>query len=104
VTLSDGAVRNGYTLKIANKLRTTDQLTLVLESAAPLTLLVQEAEALGPNRVRVSTRPDGITEWRALVTRAADARPAANTPITFRLLDPTGATILTERTSFMGPQ
>jgi len=104
VALSDGAVRNGYTLKIANKLRTTDDLTLVLESAAPLTLLVQEAEARGPNRVRVTTRPDGITEWRALVTRAADARPAASTPITFRLLDAKGATILTERTSFMGPQ
>jgi cytochrome c oxidase accessory protein FixG len=124
VTLSDGGVRNGYTLKIVNKARSTDDLTLVLESPVPLSLVVQDSQELGPNRWRVATRPDGITEWRALVTRApseprgirspqgggeaerqrreADARQAS-TPVTFRLLDARGRTVTRTDSVFLGP-
>jgi cytochrome c oxidase accessory protein FixG len=124
VSLSDGGVRNGYTLKIANKARSTDELTLVLESPARLTLVVQDSEQLGPNRWRVATRPDGITEWRALVTRApseprgirspqgggeaehrrreSDAQHAS-THVTFRLLDAQGRGLARTDSVFLGP-
>jgi cytochrome c oxidase accessory protein FixG len=103
VSLSDGGVRNGYTLKIANKARSTDELTLVLESRAPLTLVVQESESLGPNRWRVATRPDGITEWRALVTRAPSEPRRESTPVTFRLLDAQGRSLARTDSVFLGP-
>ncbi|MGG5809197.1 cytochrome c oxidase accessory protein CcoG [Falsiroseomonas sp. CW058] len=104
VTLSDGGVRNAYTLKIANKLREAPELTLVVESPAPLQLNVQEAEAIGPNRVRVTTRADGITQWRALLTLPAGEPTRESTPVTFRLLDGRGRTVESHGSVFLGPQ
>jgi cytochrome c oxidase accessory protein FixG len=103
VTLSDGGVRNAYTLKIANKAREAGELTLVLESDAPLRLVVQEAQEIGPNRFRVNTRSDGITEWRALATLPPGARRQESTPVTFRLLDDRGRTVIRTRSVFLGP-
>jgi hypothetical protein len=104
VALADGGVRNGFTLKIANKAREAGDLTLVLESPARLSLVVQEAEELGPNRWRVSTRPDGITQWRALATLPPTERARESTPVTFRLLDARGRTVTRTDSVFLGPK
>jgi cytochrome c oxidase accessory protein FixG len=103
VRLADGGVRNAYTLKIANKTREAGTLTLALDSAAPLALTIQEAEEVGPNRFRVSTRSDGITEWRALATLPAGARVRESTPVTFRLLDARGRTVVRTSSVFLAP-
>ena len=103
VTLADGGIRNAYTLKIANKERVAGTLTLVLESPARLSLTVQEAEMAGPNRFRVATRPDGITEWRALATLPAGEPTRDSTPVTFSLLDARGRTVVHTSSVFLGP-
>jgi cytochrome c oxidase accessory protein FixG len=103
VSLADGSIRNAYTLKIANKAREAGELTLVLESPARLQLQVQEAAELGPNRFRVTTRSDGITQWRALATLPAGQPMRESTPVTFRLLDARGRTVVSERSVFLGP-
>ena len=126
VELSDGGIRNAYTLKIANKTREAGVLTLLMDSRAPLTLTIQDAEAIGPNRYRVTTRSDGITQWRALATlphgqhahdgvrsregagasehrrREPDAQ-TSSTPVTFRLLDARGRTVARSDSIFLGP-
>ncbi|WP_368414634.1 cytochrome c oxidase accessory protein CcoG [Falsiroseomonas sp.] len=104
VHLSDGGIRNAYTLKIANKRREAGELVLVLDSTAPLRLTVQEAEAIGPNRFRVTTRADGITEWRALATLPPGQPGRASTPVTFRLLDARGRTVTRTSSVFLGPK
>jgi len=103
VALSDGGVRNGFTLKIANKLRSTDVLTLTLHADAPLQLLVQDAVAAGPDAWHVTTRADGITQWRALVTMPVGQHLAASIPVTFRLTDPAGRVVMQARSVFLGP-
>jgi cytochrome c oxidase accessory protein FixG len=103
VNLADGGIRNAYTLKIANKEREAGALTLVLESHARLQLVVQEAEQLGPNRFRVTTRGDGITQWRALATLPPGERTRESTPVTFRLLDARGRTVIRTESVFLGP-
>lgn len=103
VSLSDGGIRNGYTVKIANKDRVAGELTLVLESPTRLLLSVQEAQELGPNRFRVTTRGDGITQWRALATLPPGERTQESTAVTFRLLDARGRTVVSERSVFLGP-
>ena len=104
VMLSDGAVRNAYTLKIANKERDVTELTLVLESRATLRLQVQESTEVAGNRFHVTTRPDGITQWRVLVTRPADQPHRESVPVTFRLLDAQGRTVTREESVFLGPK
>jgi hypothetical protein len=103
VNLSDGGIRNAYTLKIANKSREAGDLTLVLDSPARLQLQVQESAELGPNRFRVNTRPDGITEWRALATLPPGQPTRESTPVTFRLLDARGRTVARTSSVFLGP-
>jgi cytochrome c oxidase accessory protein FixG len=103
VNLSDGGIRNGYELRIANKTRDAGELTLVMESPARLQLVVQEAEALGPNRFRVMTRSDGITQWRALATLPPGQPTRESTPVTFRLLDARGRTVVRTNSVFLGP-
>ncbi len=104
VSLSDGSIRNGYTLKIANKERDGGVLTLIVESATPLRMLVQEAHEVAPNRFEVSTRGDGITQWRALVTQPVGQPRHESIPITFRLLDARGRSVIAERSVFLGPK
>jgi polyferredoxin len=103
VRLADGGVRNAYTLKIANKTRDAGQLTLAFESAAPLTLAIQEAPEAGENRFTVNTRADGLTEWRGLATLPAGARVQESTPVTFRLLDARGRTVARTSSVFLAP-
>jgi NitT/TauT family transport system substrate-binding protein len=61
VRLSDGGIRNAYTIKIVNKTQSEAPLTLTLEAPAGLRLTVQDVEAAGEGRYPVSRRADGIT-------------------------------------------
>ena len=104
VQLSDGGIRNGYTLKLANKLRGETTLALALEGPAGLRLLVQDAAVDAQGRPLLTTRDDGITQWRALVTAPEGLRLRESTPIKFRLLDAEGRVVILQSSAFMGPR
>jgi cytochrome c oxidase accessory protein FixG len=105
VTLSDGGIRNAYTLKVANKTRGEGlRLPVVVDGPAGLRLTVQDAEHDAEGRPVLATRDDGITQWRALVTAPPGLRLAENTPVTFRLLDERGHTLVSQRSAFLGPR
>jgi len=66
---------------------------------------VQDAETDAEGRPLLATKPDGITQWRALVTAPSGLRLPDSSPVTFRLLDPqTGRSVETERSVFLGPK
>jgi polyferredoxin len=104
VRLSDGGVRNAYTLKLGDKTRGIENYTLVLDAPAGLTLTVQDAEYDPAGRPVLFTRPDGITQWRALVTAPAGMKLPDNVPVTFRLVDPRGRTEVSTASVFLGPK
>jgi cytochrome c oxidase accessory protein FixG len=105
VTLSDGGIRNAFTLKLANKTRGEGlRLPVVVDGPAGLRLTVQDAEQDAQGRPVLTTRDDGITQWRALVTAPPGLRLAENTPVTFRLLDEQGRTLVSQRSAFLGPR
>ncbi len=101
VTLSDGGIRNAYTLKIANKDRDVASYALVLDAGTRLQMQVQEAAG---DRPMVTTRPDGITQWRVLLTQPPGTPTHASIPVTFRLVDASGRTVVSERSIFLGPE
>ncbi len=104
VSLSDGGVRNAYTLKLVNKTRDGGALALVVEGPQGLQLAVQDAEADASGRPQLALRPDGITQWRALVTAPPGLRLPESVPVTFRLLDSRGRSVESVRSVFLGPK
>ncbi len=104
VRLSDGGIRNGYTLKLANKLR--DDLTLTLEIAGPagLHVTVPDAPADPDGRPLLKTRPDAIAQYRAFITAPPSLRLPEHADITFRLLDAQGRVQASHSSAFQGPR
>jgi polyferredoxin len=103
VTLSDGSIRNAYTLKLANKLRETPQFALMLDGLPGARIVAQNAQADATGQPMLTTRPDGLTEWRVLVTAPAGATLPASMPVTFRLLDAQGHAVLSTASVFLSP-
>ncbi|TDH60952.1 cytochrome c oxidase accessory protein CcoG [Dankookia rubra] len=104
VRLSDGGVRNGYALKLGDKTRGVESYALVLEAPAGLQMVVQDAAQDATGRPVLTTRPDGITQWRALVTAPPGLRLPENVPVTFTLLDAKGRAEVSTASVFMGPK
>jgi cytochrome c oxidase accessory protein FixG len=84
VRLSDGAIRNAYTVRIANKRPERREFTLSITGLAGSLLDVVQTREDG--RFVVDVGPDQTREIRVLVTDYADM-PAASTPINFHLYD-----------------
>jgi cytochrome c oxidase accessory protein FixG len=104
VRLSDGGIRNAYTVKIVNKTRDEAPLTLTLEAPVGLRLTVQDVEATGEGRYKLSRRADGITQYRVFITAPVGARLGESTPVTFRLLDSAGRPATSQSSVFLGPK
>ncbi len=104
VRLSDGAVRNAYVLKLANKLRTEGQFAVLLEGPRGLTITVQDAPQDAQGHPLIGLRADGITQWRALVTAPAGLRLDESVGVHFRLLDSEGHVVTSTGSVFLGPK
>jgi cytochrome c oxidase accessory protein FixG len=90
VTLSDGSVRNNYTLKIVNKTHEERRFTLVLDGLPGATLATVAAGAASGQTVALPARADGVATHRVHVTAPAGAGLPERMPVTFRLLDAAG--------------
>jgi cytochrome c oxidase accessory protein FixG len=86
VRLSDGALRNAYTVRIANKRSERREFTLSLSGLAGALLDVVQTREDG--RLVVEVGPDQTREIRVLVTEYGD-QPSPSTPISFHLYDAT---------------
>jgi len=103
VELSDGGVRNGFTIKLLNKTREAGRFALSLQGAPDVTILAQGAEADAQGRPLLATRPDGVTEFRVLATVPPSLRLPANQPITFLLTDAAGREVARTASVLLGP-
>ncbi|MCK8784770.1 cytochrome c oxidase accessory protein CcoG [Roseomonas sp. NAR14] len=104
VRLSDGGIRNGYTLKLGN--RGTGEAVLHLELDAPpgFFFVVQDAEPDTEGRPLLPLQRDGIGQWRVLVTAPAWVRAHDSTDIRFRVVDEAGRTAASAASVFLGPR
>ncbi len=103
VRLSDGALRNGYTIRIVNKqLKYRDFIVSV--DGLPSTLV--DFVGLPPRadgRQLVSVGPDQTKEVRVVVTDYSSTPPAPSTSILFKLLDIDSGQAAEMRDHFFGP-
>jgi cytochrome c oxidase accessory protein FixG len=104
VRLSDGGIRNGYTIKIVNKGREITPLVLTLEAPQGFRLSVQDAEHDAEGRPLLARRADGITQYRVLISVPPGLPLAESTPVTLRLLEPDGRVAASRSSTFLAPR
>lgn len=102
VKLSDGSVRNGYEIKILNKLRQDKQYFVALSGldAAALSAVGENLDAQGEVMVRVDA--DSLRSVRVFVTVPADTVTPGQTPIVFSVSDIKAEITATEDSVFIG--
>ncbi len=103
VRLSDGSLRNGYTIRIVNKqLRSREFMVGVVGLPSSHVEFV----ALAPRtdgRQLVSVGPDQTREVRVLVTDDSATPPPPSTSVLFRLVDLVSGDVAEMRDHFFGP-
>jgi cytochrome c oxidase accessory protein FixG len=86
VRLSDGAIRNAYTVRIINKRLQSREFALAVAGLAGSFVDVIGASASKGGPPVLSVGPDQTREFRVLVTNYNDTLPSA-TPVTFHIVD-----------------
>lgn len=84
VTLSDGSVRNAYTVKILNRTNGMRDFTIAIDGPAGLTVKAVGLESTDLP-LRVTVGPSEVRPVRVLVTVPKGEIDAASMPITFRI-------------------
>jgi len=104
VTLADGSIRNGYTIKILNKTRDEKVYKLSFDGLgyAEMTVVGQEGSA-SQDVARLTARPDSVATYRVFVVVPADLIKSQVQDFAFVLTElDTGETVRHE-TVFRGP-
>jgi cytochrome c oxidase accessory protein FixG len=85
VTLADGSIRNGYTIRVLNKRPIERTFTISAQGLDGARLEI--AEGSGADKNVVTVGPDRTDELRVLVFAPAGAKLGKSTPIRFRIDD-----------------
>lgn len=97
VTLSDGTIRNGYSIHVLNKAHEDKKYTLVVEGLEGATLRVQESEELDPANLPVFA--DSVENFRVFIS--APKQKDHRKEITFTLIDNRSGISETSHSIFM---
>lgn len=99
VTLKDGSIRNGYSLRLLNKAQSDREFVISVEGLEKINLASAEGE-LAP----IPVKADDVRTIKVFASVARDQVPAANNDITFTLKDPNNGESFEIVSQFMGPQ
>ena len=87
VRLSDGELRNAYTVRILNKSLEMRTFILTVDGLADIDLKVVGDTTTTGRSALIAVGPDQTRELRALVGTYSSLPPAASIPLTFRISD-----------------
>jgi len=103
VRLSDGSVRNAYTMRLLNKRGFDRVVTIDVEGPANATVHVIGMDSVTPDRPMIILGRDQTTELRVLVTTSPDTDLAPSTPVKFHVTDIGLGDVATARDNFVTP-
>lgn len=101
VRMSDGGLRNAYTIRIGNKHLDQRTFTLSLEGLDGATMELVDAQQGSGGKPILTVGPDQTAEARVLVT--ATGRVVESTPIVFKITDMTDNNVAKASDHFFGP-
>ena len=87
VRLSDGELRNGYTVRILNKSLEPRRFMLTVDGLPDIDLKVVGENAGTGRTAIIAVGSDQTHEVRALVSTYSPLPPGASIPLTFRIID-----------------
>ncbi len=85
VRLTDGSVRNGYTIRILNKAH--EKKTFELKADGLPKMLLKMHGAGGQTAESIEVKPDGAEEFRVMLAAPEESLPEQRYDITFTLID-----------------
>jgi hypothetical protein len=103
VRLSDGSIRNGFTVRLLNKERDTRTFAIAVEGLSDAAVEVVGAKLQGSGNAIVDVGPDQTHEIRLLVTMR-NAPPQSSTPIVVRVTDIASGHTAEARDFFRNPE
>jgi cytochrome c oxidase accessory protein FixG len=101
VTLSDGSVRNAYTIHILNKRNHDRAVSLNVEGLPDAKVTAVGDDLAVDGRPLVKVGPDRTHEVRVLLTVPRDSKLEWSTPVTFRITDVVGGETAFARDNFI---
>lgn len=104
VQLSDGSIRNGYTVKILNKRHEPRTFVLSQQAFPQGRLVVIGGPREGAASVELSAPPDGVAEHRVFLTVPRDAVPRPLTEFALLFTDPVSGDSFAAETIFRAPE
>ncbi|WP_143270994.1 cytochrome c oxidase accessory protein CcoG [Bradyrhizobium brasilense] len=87
VRLSDGSIRNGYTIRLLNKLAFDRVIAIDIDGPPQTSVHVVGVDSATVERPTIVLARDTTTELRLLVTAPADDTSERSMPVTFRVTD-----------------
>jgi cytochrome c oxidase accessory protein FixG len=102
VELSNGDIRNGFTVKILNKARETRSFEIAIEGIDVVAIDVVGEDGGGSAALEVES--DRLRSFRVLVTVAGNSVSQASTPIDVLIRDLAGGTVARESDQFLAPE
>jgi cytochrome c oxidase accessory protein FixG len=103
VRLSDGALRNAYTMRILNKSHDTKTFALSVFGLPEADVDVIGGAGFAGSRPLVEVGPDQTREVRVLVTVRDPVAPHAEIPVTFSIAPKSGGSAAIANDHFFGP-
>jgi cytochrome c oxidase accessory protein FixG len=99
--MADGTVRNGYTVKIANKHPIARRFVLTITNLAGASLDLPEESAARMPALSLVAGPDAVTTFRVLVRGARP--PGGKADMSFLAVDQSGTDKAVYNSTFLGP-
>jgi cytochrome c oxidase accessory protein FixG len=87
VRLSDGSIRNAYTVRLLNKRGFDRVIAIDIDGPNNATVHIIGTDSVTPDRPMIILARDTTTELRVLVTAPADDNPEKSVPVRFRVTD-----------------
>ncbi|MFO1027889.1 MAG: cytochrome c oxidase accessory protein CcoG [Acetobacteraceae bacterium] len=103
VTLQDGSLRNGYTLKVANKLTQNRAFDMTIKGLPGALMTVAETGGAPEPVLRILTSADQVETLRLLVTARPEKVEDGSIPVDFLLRDTATGAETVYHSTFMGP-
>ena len=104
VRLSDGALRNGYTIRLVNKDLSKREFIVATDGLPAALVDFIGVPQRADGRLVVDVGPDRTREVRVTVTDYSRTPPPASTPITFKLIDVYTGRVTAVRDHFFAPE